>query len=62
MDIDPTLYNTFERRPFMYLRKILCLMHLFGIYAKFLELFGKKFPGFAFGYSFMVVFARKPFS
>jgi 2-polyprenyl-3-methyl-5-hydroxy-6-metoxy-1,4-benzoquinol methylase len=60
LDIRPTFLNTFEYFPFRYARAGLSLLGLFGPLCRLLECFGRRFPGVAFGYSFMIATAQRP--
>jgi len=60
INISPTLFNIFDYFPFKYLRWVLSVLGVYNFYCKFLTRFGRKFPGIAFGYSFMIAFAQRP--
>ena len=60
LDICPTYFNTFDHFPFKHLRRILLFLGVYHNCCKFLDAFGAKFPGIAFGYSFMIAIAQKP--
>lgn len=60
VDISPTLFNVFDCFPFRHLRKVLSVLGVYRFCCKFLDAFGGKFPGIAFGYSFMIALARRP--
>lgn len=60
VEIAPTLFNIHWFFPFNYLRRGLILLGIYGLYSKTLYTFGGKFPGIAFGYSFIIVLARRP--
>ncbi|MBE0481638.1 MAG: class I SAM-dependent methyltransferase [Dehalococcoidia bacterium] len=60
LDISPTLFNVCDRFPFRYARAALQGLRLYDRFRGFLSAFGRKYPGIAFGYSFMIALARKP--
>ena len=60
MNISPTLFNIFDFFPFNYLRFGLYRLRLYSHCCRCLNVFGRRFPGFAFGYSFMIALARRP--
>lgn len=60
LDISPTFFNAFDYFPFRYLRKVLFGLGVYRFCCKSLDAFGRKFPGIAFGYSFMIAFAKRP--
>jgi len=60
LDISPTFFNAFAHFPFRYLRRVLSRLGIYHLYCKFLDAFGRKFPGIAFGYSFMIAIAQRP--
>ena len=60
LNICPTFFNTFDYFPFCYLRQVLSLLRIYRLYCKLLEAFGQRFPGIAFGYSFMIALAQRP--
>ena len=60
LDISPTFFNTFDYFPFKHLRKVLLFPGIYRNYCRFLKLFGSKYPGIAFGYSFMIALAQRP--
>lgn len=60
LDISPTFFNAFAHFPFRYLRKVLSRLGIYQFYCNFLYAFGRKFPGIAFGYSFMIALAHRP--
>jgi 2-polyprenyl-3-methyl-5-hydroxy-6-metoxy-1,4-benzoquinol methylase len=60
LDISPTLFNVFDYFPFSAFKRLLSLIHIYQLYLKLLYAFGRRFPGFAFGYSFMIALAKRP--
>lgn len=60
LNVSPVLFNTFDSFPFKYMRKVLSFMRVYRFYCKFLQAFGRRFPGMAFGYSFMIALAQRP--
>jgi 2-polyprenyl-3-methyl-5-hydroxy-6-metoxy-1,4-benzoquinol methylase len=60
IDISPTLFNVFDYFPFSALKRSLSFLYIYNFYRKLLYAFGKRFPGFAFGYSFMIALAQRP--
>jgi ubiquinone/menaquinone biosynthesis C-methylase UbiE len=59
LDISPTFFNVFNYFPFKYIQRILYALGLDSVFRRALGSFGRKFPGIAFGYSFMIALARK---
>jgi hypothetical protein len=59
LDISPTFFNVFNYFPFTYIQRVLHALGLDSIFRRALGSFGRKFPGIAFGYSFMIALARK---
>lgn len=60
LDISPTFFNTFDCFPFWPLGKLLSPLRIHRLCCKFLDAFGRRFPGIAFGYSFMIALAQRP--
>ena len=60
LDISPTFFNTFDQSPFRYVRTVLSAMGLYRPWCKLLYAFGRRFPGIAFGYSFMIALGERP--
>jgi 2-polyprenyl-3-methyl-5-hydroxy-6-metoxy-1,4-benzoquinol methylase len=60
LDLSPTFFNAFDYSPFRYLRKVLSVIGIYHFCCRFLAAFGAKFPGIAFGYSFMIALAQRP--
>lgn len=60
LDISPTLFNAFDRYPLKWLKATLSALGIYRSYCSALRVFGRRFPGIAFGYSFMIAFAQKP--
>lgn len=60
LNISPTLFNTFDSFPFSYMRKVLSFLGIYRFYCRFLKASGRRFPGMAFGYSFMIALAQRP--
>jgi len=60
LDISPTLFNVFDYFPFSAFKRLLSLIHIYQFYRKLLYAFGKRYPGIAFGYSFMIALAQRP--
>ena len=60
LDISPAFFNIFDYFPFRYLRKFLSLLRIYAYYCRFLNSFGRRFPGIAFGYSFIIALAQRP--
>lgn len=60
LDISPTFFNTFDYFPFKRMRTALSAIGLYAKWCRLLDRFGHKFPGVAFGYSFMIALAEKP--
>ncbi len=59
LDISPTLFNVFANFPFKYMRGMLSGVGLFRASCRVLKRFGRRFPGIAPGYSFMIATAQK---
>jgi 2-polyprenyl-3-methyl-5-hydroxy-6-metoxy-1,4-benzoquinol methylase len=59
-DISPAFFNTFDYFPFKHLRKVLNILRIYGLCQKALNVFGRKYPGIAFGYSFMIALGQRP--
>jgi 2-polyprenyl-3-methyl-5-hydroxy-6-metoxy-1,4-benzoquinol methylase len=60
LDISPTFFNSFDLFPFRYMRGVLSFFRVYDLYCRLLQRLGKRFPGIAFGYSFMIAFAQRP--
>jgi 2-polyprenyl-3-methyl-5-hydroxy-6-metoxy-1,4-benzoquinol methylase len=60
LDVSPTFFNAFDHSPFRHLRAVLSALRLYRSSSGLLCRFGHRFPGIAFGYSFMIALAEKP--
>jgi len=60
LDISPTFFNTFDCLPCRPLRKLFSFIGVYRLYCRFLDALGRRFPGVAFGYSFMIALAQRP--
>jgi 2-polyprenyl-3-methyl-5-hydroxy-6-metoxy-1,4-benzoquinol methylase len=60
LDISPTFFNAFDHSPFKYMRAVLSAIGLYRPWCKLLDAFGRRFPGIAFGYSFMIALGQRP--